>query len=132
MFTKKVQCAGIITWNIRACPTSFLTSSSNIVVLHLPNENRLIFFSLKLINFCGTNYGYSSKTTQPLCFSKPLYGYEIFQNVKPALQIFFFKKINFELNLLLISNKAPTLYLLICSEINTVSITNNATVKWKG
>ena len=66
-----------------------------------------------------------------LLFKAIQYNNHIFQSVKPALQNHLAKPINLELNLSLISNKAPNLYSIMCSEMNTVSITNYATVKRK-
>ena len=36
------------------------------------------------MNFCGTNYVLSSKTTEPLFFKVIQYDYKTFENVKPA------------------------------------------------
>ena len=43
---------------------------------------------------------------------------------KPALQNHITKTFNLELNISLISNKAANLRSAICSEVNTISITN--------
>ena len=51
------------------------------------------------------------------------YGYEGFQNVKAALKNHVATS-NFELNFTIVSNKTPNLHSVICSEVNTASITN--------
>ena len=81
-------------------------------------------FQKLVLNFCGTNYDLSSKTTQPLLL-KSQYGFEIFQTVlSPNCKIIQPKAINLVINLSLISNKVPNLLSAVFSEINTVSNTN--------
>ena len=83
--------------DLKSSDTPFLTISRNIDLFHTPNQNLylLTFFSfekvsslsLKQVNFCGTNFNLSSKTTKPLCFFKFIqFGYETFQIVKQALE----------------------------------------------
>ena len=52
--------------------------------------------------------------------------------IKPALQNYITTNIYLELNVSLISTKAPNLHSLICSEMNTASVTKKTTVKGNG
>ena len=51
-------------------------------------------------------------------------GYETFRNVEPAPQNDIAKTLNLELKLSRICTKAPNRHSVICSEINSASITN--------
>ena len=80
--------------------------------------------SLKQINPCGTHHYLSCKTTKPLYFSKSYSMVINFQTGKPKLQNHIAKNIWLRDLSSLISNKAPNLYSVICSEMNTVSVTS--------
>ena len=95
-------------------------------IIFLPILKSFIPSLTKQINFCGTNYGSSSKTTWPICFSKSYSMVMKLSNelTKPVLQNHITRKIKLDLNVSLISSKAPTLHSVIFSEMNTASITN--------
>ena len=58
-----------------------------LIFIYFPILKSFIPLSLKQINFCGTNYGLLSTTTEVLCFFKAMqYCNKVFQNVRPALQ----------------------------------------------
>ena len=111
---------------------------------HMPNQNfylyiffsiikSFIILSLKQINF-GVQAMAKQNYQATAFFTIIQYGYETFQNVKPALLNHIAKTPNLELNLLLISNKDPNLHSVICSEMSNASVIHilNITVKWKG
>lgn len=80
-----------------------------------------IFLYPKQIHFRGINYGLSSK---PLCFSKSYISVKFSKMFSQQHKIIKLRTCTLVLNLSRISNKAPNLYSLICSEMNTVLFTN--------
>ena len=96
----------MIAWKITPCPTRFFNDFTQ----HMPNQIFIVTFfsiyevsSLSLLNLCVVQVMAFQVNLPSHCFRLIQYGYETFQNAKPALSNHMAKTSNLDLTLSLIS-----------------------------